>query len=44
MEKVLKKLADEFSGTEWTHYTTGHSLGGFVANACQIRFDDQLEK
>ncbi len=43
-DRMLKKLTEEFPDTEWTHYTTGHSLGGFVANVCQIRFDDQLKK
>ena len=41
---MLKKLSEQYSGTAWTFYTTGHSLGGFVANAIQIRFDDDFEK
>ncbi|DBA86511.1 hypothetical protein WJX79_003350 [Trebouxia sp. C0005] len=44
MDDKLKKLTEQFPDTQWTHYTTGHSLGGFVANACQIHFDDQLKK
>ena len=44
MDKMLKKLKDQFSNTTWTHYTTGHSLGAFVSNACQIQFDDDLEQ
>lgn len=44
MDSQLQRLSEQFPDTEWTHYTTGHSLGGFVANACQIRFDDQLQK
>ena len=41
---MLKKLPEQFSDTAWTFYTTGHSLGGFVANAIQIQFDDEFEK
>ena len=44
MGRYLKKLKDQYSNTTWTHYTTGHSLGGFISSACQIQFDDDLEK
>lgn len=41
---LLKKLPEQYSDTAWTFYTTGHSLGGFVANAIQIHFDDDFER
>lgn len=41
---MLKKLPQQYADTTWTFYTTGHSLGGFVANAIQIRYDDDFEK
>ena len=41
---TLKRLPEQYPHTTWTFYTTGHSLGGFVSNAIQIRFDDKFAK
>lgn len=31
-------------GTAWTFYTTGHSLGGFLATVTAIEVGQEIEK
>jgi hypothetical protein len=31
-------------GTQWTFYTTGHSLGGFLATVVAIEIGQEIEK
>ena len=43
MRKLIQGLKQNYSGTEWAMYTTGHSLGASVAQAMHIKFADDVQ-
>ena len=43
MRKLVQGLKQNYSGTEWAMYTTGHSLGASVAQAMHIKFADDVQ-
>lgn len=44
MKDTLADLKKQKSGVKWTVYTTGHSLGGFLATAVAVELDPEITK
>lgn len=44
VEDTLEDLKKQKSNVDWTLYTTGHSLGGFLATAVAVQLDPQISR
>lgn len=44
VEDTLADLKKQKSSVDWKVYTTGHSLGGFLATAVAVQLDPQISR
>lgn len=44
VEDTLADLKKQKSSVDWKLYTTGHSLGGFLATAVAVQLDPQISR